>query len=118
MAEFEADLVFNCGEDDYLPAVDVWIVIDVLRATTVMTRWFELGGTELYPVKTPDDARKLVSDLKARGSSPLLMGEVNGLPPEGFDLGNSPIELNYELRAALLSWPHVFGITRLFWITH
>ena len=95
--KFEADLVFSCGEDNYLPAVDVWLVIDVLRATTVMTRWFELGGIELYPVKNPDEARNLVNELKTRGSSPLLMGEVNGLPPEGFDVGNSPLELNYEI---------------------
>lgn len=93
----EADAVFACGEDNYLPDADVWIVIDVLRATTVMTRWFELGGIELYPVKSPDDARNLVQELRKRGSSPLLMGEVNGLPPEGFDLGNSPTELTYEL---------------------
>ena len=90
---FEADLVFSCGlEENFLPVSDVW-----LGATTVITRWFELGGTELYPVKSPDEARKLVLDLKERGSSPLLMGEVNGIPPEGFDLGNSPNELNYEL---------------------
>lgn len=94
---FEADLVFSCGEDNFLPSVDVWLVIDVLRATTVMTRWFELGGTELYPVKTPDEARHLVLELKERGSSPLLMGEVNGIPPDGFDLGNSPLDLTYEL---------------------
>ena len=94
---FEADLVFSCGGENFLPVADVWLVIDVLRATTVMTRWFELGGTELYPVKSPDEARQLVLDLKERGSSPLLMGEVNGIPPEGFDLGNSPIELNYDL---------------------
>ncbi len=94
---FEADVVFSCGEDKYLPVVDVWIVIDVLRATTVMTRWFELGGKELYPVRTPDEARKLVLELQKRSSSPLLMGEVNGIPPEGFDFGNSPLELNYKL---------------------
>lgn len=94
---FEADLVFANGEGNYLPSADVWIVIDVLRATTVMTRWFELGGTELYPVRTPDDARKLVVELKERGSSPLLMGEVNGIPPEGFDMGNSPLELTYDV---------------------
>ncbi len=94
---YEADVVFSCGDDNFLPDVDVWIVIDVLRATTVMTRWFELGGRELYPVKTPEDARDLVQALKAQGSSPLLMGEVNGLPPKGFDLGNSPVELNYSL---------------------
>ena len=94
---FEADLIFSCGENNFLPVTDVWLVIDVLRATTVMSRWFELGGTELYPVKNPDEARQLVIELKERGSSPLLMGEVNGIPPEGFDLGNSPLELNYDL---------------------
>ena len=93
----EVDVVFSCGEDNFLPLADVWIVIDVLRATTVMTRWFELGGRELYPVKSPDEARKLVEIIRERGSSPLLMGEVNGIPPEGFDLGNSPLELNYSL---------------------
>ena len=97
MERLEADVVFSCGEDSYLPDADVWLVIDVLRATTVIARWFELGGTELYPVKTPDDARALVQELRERGSSPLLMGEVNGLPPDGFDLGNSPTELSYEL---------------------
>lgn len=94
---YEADLVFAGGEGQYLPSADVWIVIDVLRATTVMTRWFELGGTELYPVKTPDLARELVQELRERGSSPLLMGEVNGIPPEGFDMGNSPLDLNYDV---------------------
>ena len=93
----EVDLVFSCGENNFLPVADVWLVIDVLRATTVITRWFELGGTELYPVQSPDEARRLVLELKERGSSPLLMGEVNGIPPEGFDMGNSPLELNYEL---------------------
>lgn len=97
MAEnYEADLVF-AGGGNYLPSADVWIVIDVLRATTVMTRWFELGGTELYPVKTPDEARQMVQELRGRGSSPLLMGEVNGIPPEGFDMGNSPLDLNYDV---------------------
>lgn len=98
MAEnFEVDVIFARGDDNFLPVADIWLVIDVLRATTVMTRWFELGGTELYPVKTPDDARHLVLELRERGSSPLLMGEVNGIRPEGFDLGNSPLDLNYEL---------------------
>ena len=94
---YEADLVFANIGGGWLPSADVWIVVDVLRATTVIARWFELGGTELYPVKTPDEARELVKELKGRGSSPLLMGEVNGIPPEGFDTGNSPIALTYEI---------------------
>ncbi|MBQ7560547.1 MAG: 2-phosphosulfolactate phosphatase [Synergistaceae bacterium] len=94
---YEADLIFSCGENNYLPVVDVWIVIDVLRATTVMTRWFELGGGALYPVKTPDEARVLTYELTEQNLKPLLMGEVNGIPPEGFNLGNSPVDLNLGL---------------------
>ena len=94
---YEADLVFSRTEGGILPSADVWIVIDVLRATTVIARWFELGGTELYPVKTPDIARELVKELRGRGSSPLLMGEVNGIPPEGFDFGNSPLALTHDI---------------------
>ncbi|MBQ7150986.1 MAG: 2-phosphosulfolactate phosphatase [Synergistaceae bacterium] len=97
MGNFEADLIFSCGENIFLPVVDSWIVIDVLRATTVITRWFELDGPELFPVKGTNEARQLVTKLKELGRKPLLMGEVNGIPPEGFDLGNSPVELNKEL---------------------
>ena len=91
----EADVVMACGE--HLPAVDVWIVIDVLRATTVVTRWFELGGRDLYPVVTSGAARDLARDLASGGASPLLMGEENAIPPEGFDIGNSPLDLSREI---------------------
>ena len=77
----EADVVLSCSES--LPAVDVWLVIDVLRATTVIVRWFELGGTELYPVDSPDSARRLAQSLSQDGLSPLLMGEENAIAPQG-----------------------------------
>lgn len=98
-AMYEADLVFNAGGGVPLPDVDAWIVIDVLRATTVMTQWFELGGTVLYPTNSPDNARRLAQELRQLGESPLLMGEVNAVPPEGFDLGNSPLKLTREIIA-------------------
>ena len=93
----EADVVLACGE--HLPAVDVWIVIDVLRATTVITRWFELGGGDLYPVASTHEARELTQRLSSgEGTTrPLLMGEENAIPPEGFDLGNSPLDLSREI---------------------
>ncbi|MCR5346558.1 MAG: 2-phosphosulfolactate phosphatase [Fretibacterium sp.] len=91
----EADVVLACGE--HLPAVDVWLVIDVLRATTVITRWFELGGGDLYPVASTREARELARRLSSEeGTPPLLMGEENAIPPEGFDLGNSPLDLSRE----------------------
>lgn len=91
----EADVVLACGE--HLPAVDVWLVIDVLRASTVITRWFELGGGDLYPVGSADEARSLAGGLAQEGKSPLLMGEENAIPPRGFDLGNSPLDLTRAL---------------------
>ena len=94
----EADVVLSCSER--LPTVDVWLVIDVLRATTVIVRWFELGGRELYPTDTPDAARRLAHDLEQEGQKPLLMGEENAIAPQGFNLGNSPLDLTRELAAA------------------
>lgn len=91
----EADVVLSCGE--HLPAVDVWMVIDVLRATTVITRWFELGGGDLFPVGSVEAARRLARTLANEGAAPLLMGEENGIPPQGFDLGNSPLDLTRDL---------------------
>lgn len=93
----EADVVLACGE--HLPAVDVWMVIDVLRATSVIVRWFELGGGDLYPVESVAEARRLARDLAAGGAGkrPLLMGEENAIPPQGFDLGNSPLDLTREV---------------------
>ncbi|MBR0220184.1 MAG: 2-phosphosulfolactate phosphatase, partial [Synergistaceae bacterium] len=35
---------------------DIWLVIDILRATSVISRWFELGGKIIYPVIEPEDA--------------------------------------------------------------
>lgn len=91
----EADVVLSCGE--HLPAADVWIVVDVLRATTVITRWFELGGRELYPTASSNAARQLARTLTAAGQTPLLMGEENAIPPQGFDTGNSPADLTREM---------------------
>ena len=94
----EADVVLSCSE--HLPAVDVWLAVDVLRATTVIVRWFELGGLELYPADTPDSARRLAHSLNQDGLNPLLMGEENAIAPQGFDLGNSPLDLTRELVSA------------------
>ena len=91
---YEINVIFSCGVEAFLPAVDVWLVVDVLRATSVITRWFEIGGAELFPVKSTDEARELTRTFKNSARNPILMGEVNGIPPEGFDLGNSPSDLN------------------------
>jgi len=73
-----------------LECADVWIVVDVLRATTMMTTFFERGGKVILPVKSVEEAYDLKRKL---GSDWLLMGERNSLPPPNFDCGNSPVEL-------------------------
>lgn len=66
------------------PAVAV--VVDVLRATTMMTALLDAGARGIRAVRTTDQARA----IKAEDPSVILGGERDGLPPEGFDLGNSP----------------------------
>lgn len=85
------DVVLSPAEE--LPDADGWLVIDILRATTTMCAFFEGGGRRLYPTASIEAARELRDRLAESGGSVLLMGERNALPPEGFDLGNSPLEL-------------------------
>ena len=73
-----------------LPFVDVWLVVDIVRASTVVITFFDQGGRLIVPVETVEEARSLRKEL---GRDWLLMGERNALPPEGFDVGNSPREL-------------------------
>ncbi|RJO71526.1 MAG: 2-phosphosulfolactate phosphatase [Myxococcales bacterium] len=73
-----------------LPEADAWLVIDILRATTMILTFFELGGRTLIPVADLEGARALKRRL---GTQWLLMGERGALKPEGFDFGNSPLEL-------------------------
>lgn len=64
------------------------VVIDVLRATSVITTALDNGAREVIPVKTVEEAQSLYAtcDNALRG------GERNALKIEGFDLGNSPLE--------------------------
>ena len=66
---------------------DAFLVIDVLRATTTIATLFEGGLADLLVVDTIEAARE-----RARAEGRVLFGEVGGLPPEGFDHGNSPAE--------------------------
>ena len=66
---------------------DCFVVVDVLRATTTIATLFARRLESLVAVDNIDRARALA---KAEGR--LLFGEVDGLPPPGFDFGNSPAE--------------------------
>ncbi len=64
------------------------VVFDVLRATSSIITGLTAGVEAIIPVRTVNEARA----RKLKDPELLLAGEREGLPPEGFDLGNSPEE--------------------------
>lgn len=68
-------------------ATEVCIMVDVLRASTTLTVLLERGVAEIRLVHDVDEARRVAATIP----SALLGGERGGLPPAGFDFGNSPI---------------------------
>jgi len=66
------------------------VVIDVLRASTTIIYALQAGAREVIPCQEVDEARALAAMMPA--DSVVLGGEREGLPIEGFDLGNSPEE--------------------------
>ena len=71
-------------------ATGVVVVIDVIRAFTNAAFAFSRGAKEIYPVSTVDEALQ----FKSQTPNSLACGEVGGLPPDGFDFGNSPTQTN------------------------
>jgi 2-phosphosulfolactate phosphatase len=92
---FQIEVALSISEP--LPAVDVWLVLDLLRASSTIVTWFERGGKKIYPESTVDAALLLREKMLEEGVSPLLMGEISALPPDGFDAGNSPLEIDEEV---------------------
>jgi 2-phosphosulfolactate phosphatase len=69
--------------NDLRPA-KVVVVIDVLRATSTIAQAVAGGYERVLCTSTLDDG------LALRGPGRVLAGEYRCLPPDGFDLGNSP----------------------------
>lgn len=65
----------------------VCVVVDVLRATTVIAVLFERGCPRVYVAASHEAARDF-----ARPRGYVLCGETDGFKAEGFDFGNSPVE--------------------------
>jgi 2-phosphosulfolactate phosphatase len=70
------------------------VVIDVLRATTVILNAFNNGAKEIIPVGSMEFAMK--HSANAFGGISILGGERNTKKIDGFTLGNSPIEYTEE----------------------
>ena len=66
------------------------IIIDVFRAFTTAAIAFDRGADHIVLVAEIEEALA----LRDRGVGDLLMGEVDGTRPEGFDYGNSPFEIS------------------------
>jgi phosphosulfolactate phosphohydrolase-like enzyme len=94
------------------PATTVYIVIDVIRATTTLSVLFDRGCQEALLAGTLTEARQVAASMRHRPPSAapaaasaadggsaignhgevLLAGESGGVAPPGFDFGNSPAE--------------------------
>ena len=65
----------------------VAVVVDVLRATTSILTLFERGCAEVLVAPTVGAARRYAAESTMRVRT---AGEEGGLPPAGFEFGNSP----------------------------
>lgn len=75
--------------EDCHQATGIVFIIDVLRAFSTAAYAFSRGAKEIRLVSGIQEAL----DLKASLSNAKAMGEMGGLPPEGFDFGNSPTRI-------------------------
>ncbi len=71
------------------------VVIDVIRATSVMVEALANGARGIFPTVSTDEAIRLALSLGRDDT--LLCGERKGRKVEGFDLGNSPAEFSPEV---------------------
>jgi len=63
------------------------VLVDVLRATTSIGMLLEAGASEVWVTRSTRAARERAAE------EDLLLGEKEGLPPEGFHHGTSPAAL-------------------------
>ena len=71
-------------------ANDVYIVIDVIRATTTQSVILDRGAARILVASTVEDAKEAAQKIPGR----LLCGERNVQPVPGFDYGNSPVQFS------------------------
>lgn len=71
----------------------VAIIIDVLRATSVMATALAHGAKRVLTLADVNEAL----EMKRKHPDLLLAGERNAVKLKGFDLGNSPLEMTTEL---------------------
>ncbi|MBI5601499.1 MAG: 2-phosphosulfolactate phosphatase [Gemmatimonadetes bacterium] len=86
---------------------DVAVVIDVLRFTTAAAIALVNGARSIIACATLEEAR-------AHAPGVLLAGERNAVRPEGFDLGNSPLEFTKQaVQGRDIAWTTTNGTRAL-----
>ena len=83
---------FNEKEEHFVSSIVVFI--DVLRASSTICAALHNGAREVIPAESMEKALNLHANL-SRDTS-FLSGERNGIKPNGFDAGNSPLEFTSE----------------------
>jgi len=71
-------------------ANDIYIVVDVIRATTSMAVMFDQGAARVLVAGSIEQAREAAQKIPGR----LLCGERNVQRIPGFDYGNSPVQFS------------------------
>ncbi len=83
-------VTIDCFHEHLAPvaASTAIVAVDVIRATTTAITAVALGR-RLYPAGSIEAAVRLAADL----DRPILAGELGGVQPYGFDLQNSPCQI-------------------------
>lgn len=110
MSLLRVELLPGCLKPD---PQGVCAVVDVIRATTTLVAMAEAGDPQVWIAGDVAAAREAAQQL---GPGTLLCGERGGLPPKGFDHGNSPREFNHTdltgRRAVLSTTNGAYAIER------
>ncbi|WP_102399443.1 2-phosphosulfolactate phosphatase family protein [Haloimpatiens massiliensis] len=70
------------------------VVIDMLRATSVITTALNNGCKKVIPVLTVEEAKEIAKNSK---DSCILGGERNAVKIDGFDFSNSPLDYKKDV---------------------
>ncbi len=83
-------VAIDCFHDHLAPLHDqeVIVAVDVIRATTTAVTASALGH-RIYPAGSIEASVRLAADLER----PILAGELGGVQPYGFDMQNSPTQM-------------------------
>ena len=89
----KVDIIFTADEvSQEKTKGKICVVIDVLRATSVMITALHNGAERIFPFKDIKTIQERCENLK----NIIKCGERNALKIDGFDLGNSPLEFTKE----------------------